>query len=106
MKPQEIIVTQSEAIRNADGEYHEHAFFYIIINGDFKVKNLKFIQKHKKDKKRSKNSLHNCNKVLQKGEFFGELAFILNTRRSSTVKALYYSSLACVTADTFENMMI
>ena len=75
VKPQEIIVTQSEAIRNADGEYHEHAFFYIIINGDFKVKNLKFIQKHKKDKKRSKNSLHNCNKVLQKSPpIFGALS--------------------------------
>ena len=106
VKPQEIIITQSEAIRDADGEYHENAYFYIIINGDFKVKNLKFIQQHKRNKTRSKVGLSNSNKVLQKGDFFGELAFILNTRRSSTVKALYYSSLACVTSDTFESMMV
>ena len=39
-------------------------------------------------------------KKLVSGDFFGELAFIYNCRRTSMIKARLYSTLGCIDADT------
>ena len=46
-RPEEVVIMQSDDIRDANGDLiYDVANFYIIIAGDFKVKSLKFIQKH------------------------------------------------------------
>ena len=53
VQPEEIIIMQSEQIMDLDGEYDpEKAFFYIILNGTFKVSSLRF-NKKKKNKEKS-----------------------------------------------------
>lgn len=52
VQPEEIIIMQSEPIQDLDGNWDpEKAFFYIILNGNFKVSSLRF--NHKKQKKSS-----------------------------------------------------
>ena len=49
-QPEEVVIMQSDSITDADGNYDpEKAYFYIILNGDFKVSSLRF-NKQKKNK--------------------------------------------------------
>ena len=46
VEPEEVVILQGDPITDQDGEYDEEkANFYIILNGQFKVKNLKFKRK-------------------------------------------------------------
>lgn len=52
VKPEEIIIMQNESITDQNGDYDEEkAFFYIILNGNFKVSSLRFNHKKKKKSK-------------------------------------------------------
>jgi len=112
LKPEQVVVMQSDTIREDSGQYDpEKAFFYIILNGDFKVKSLRFIQKHHYEKQliKSRTAMRKTNskqkKILCRGDFFGELAFLYNVRRSATVKSLVYSSLGCIDHETMSKML-
>ena len=48
MQPEEVVIMQSDTIQDHKGQWDESkAFFYIILNGDFKVSGLKFNKRKK-----------------------------------------------------------
>ena len=120
VQPEEIIIMQSETIIDPDGIFDEEkAFFYIILNGSFKVATLKFNQKKKtKDNLKMMQSRSQVemirseidtqrpkSKKLISGDFFGEVSFIYNCRRTCTIKARLYATLGCIDAPTTMDLL-
>ena len=105
--PKDIIIFQSEQVIDFNGNYDEEkAFFYIILNGNFKVSSLKFNKRKKEEiQNESINDFMNNgrvddnrglltrNKMLVSGDYFGEVSFLYNCRRTSTIKAEVYATL-------------
>ncbi len=44
-------------------------------------------------------------KILERGAYFGEISFIFNCRRTSTVKSKLYSTLGVVDHNEMENLI-
>mmetsp|Transcript_22438 Transcript_22438/g.27635 ORF Transcript_22438/g.27635 Transcript_22438/m.27635 type:complete len:471 (+) Transcript_22438:1479-2891(+) len=114
VRPEEIIVMQSDIIKDEQGEYiDDKAKFYLILNGDFKVSTLKFNkQKHKKKNKDAKKAVtsksgkgNEFKKVLGPGEYFGEVAFLFDCGRTSTIKAKLYSTLGTLNHEQTNSLL-
>ena len=111
---------QSDKIKDIFGTYDEaKAFFYIILNGEFKVSSLRFNKSKRKKLKKYKTAIKGKQisetvyeteikkqrKVLVSGEYFGEVSFIYNCQRSSTIKAKLYSTLGCIDYTIMNELM-
>ena len=56
VQPEEVVIMQSDTIFNDNGDFNESkAYFYIILNGDFKVSSLKFGSHAKKAGKKKRD---------------------------------------------------
>ena len=117
VEPEEIVIKQADNIFNEEVEpiqyYPDKAQFYIILNGNFKVVSLKFNER-KKNKaynasddllRGSAEPIRSASKKLESGDYFGEVAFILNCKRTSTIKAKLYATLGCIDHITMLDML-
>ena len=110
--PEEIVIKQGDPIKTYDHEYiDEKAKFYLILNGDFKVSTLKFgKQKHKKkdgpkEQKPANSNVPAFKKLLGPGDYFGEVAFLFDCNRTSTIKAKLYSTLGALNHGQINSLM-
>ncbi len=97
----------------------DKAFFYIILNGDFKVSGLNFNKKAKKTPQEKIleaqleaealaikqaqgidiseiQSVRKQKKLLVSGDYFGEVSFLYKCRRTATIKAKLYATLGVI----------
>lgn len=107
VSPEEIIIFQSEEIIDykTNQFIDSKAFFYIILNGSFKVSNIRFNKTAKPKNKSqdgaslrvSQNTYNDLSKPQSKklvsGDYFGEVSFLYRCRRTSTVKAKLYATV-------------
>ena len=80
--PEDEIITQGE-----DGDN-----LYIISKGEWVV----LVRDH--------NSVTEYTNVLEPGDIFGEIALLLNCKRTATVRTSNYTTIACVNKPTFQDL--
>jgi len=99
----------SDAIMDDEGKYDKHrAKFYLILNGDFKVSTPKFNKsKHKKKELGAKKDAKpdSFKKILRPGDYFGEVSFLFDCRRTSTIKAKLYATIGALGHESIKSLL-
>lgn len=116
MRPEQLIVIQSDAIKEDDEYIPDVAKFYLVLNGEFQVKCLKFNKEKKKkhdlygkkkilDEEKQRNKKLDFSNFLGPGDYFGEVSFLFGCRRTATIKAKQYATLGAVDHRIFTEIL-
>ena len=121
--PEELIIMASESIKDINGDWiEEKAFFYVIFNGSFQVNTLKFAQRTSQEMKQmakisgrwephmvqppgAQPKKRKELAKLERGDYFGEVSFIYDCRRTCSVKSTLYATLGCINATTMSELL-
>ena len=107
VEPEQIIVQQNDEIYDPEkDDFIFQAFFYIIMNGSFKVTSGQF-NKNKRMNAEQKLAIKNLkfSKTLKSGDYFGETAVLYKCLRTATVKSKLYATIGKITARKFLELL-